>query len=65
MPNFIAFCKLLLGDVKVEVFENLSHLFIYTLIFCYMKGAAVVDVWAKFHLRATCSSRVFKLEMIS
>ena len=42
-----------------------SHLFIYTLIFWYMKGIQEVHIWAKFHLCLICSSRVFKFQMFS
>ena len=41
------------------------HPFIYTLIFCCMKGIQEVDIWAKFHLFLICSSRVFKFQMFS
>ena len=42
-----------------------TRLFIDTLIFWETKGVQVVHIWAKFHLRLTCSSRVFKFQMLS
>ena len=71
-PTFIAFFKLFLLDVKVEILLNCMaffHGFLYTpstppplpplsatLIFLLMEGVEVVHIWAKFHLHGTCNS---------
>ena len=72
--TFIAFFKLFLFDVKVEILLNCMaffHGFLYipstplpplpltaTLIFVQMKGVEVVHIWTKFHLQGTCNCGV-------
>ena len=73
-PSFIAFFKLFLFDVKVEILLNCMaffHGFLYTpstpippapltatLIFLQMEGVEVVHKWTKFHLHGKCNSGV-------
>ena len=73
-PTFIAFFKLFLFDVKVEILLNCMAFFhgflntpctplprpalTATLIFLLMEGAEVVHIWTKFHLHLTCNFRV-------
>ena len=73
-PSFIAFFKLFLFDLKVEVMLISWHFFMAlcihppllpplpplsaTLIFLLMEGVEVVHIWAKFHLHATYNSGV-------
>ena len=73
-PSFIAFFKLFLFDVKVEIMLISWHLSMAlcihpplvppspplsaTLIFQLMAGVEVVHILAKFHLHATCNSGV-------
>ena len=73
--NFIGFFELLLRDVKEETLRMavfgvfldapLARPIIGTLIFLGMKGAKVVHISYKIHLRLTCSSWVFNLQMFS
>ena len=73
-PTFIAFFKLFLFDVKVEILLNCMaffHGFLYTpstlpspppsthtLIFLLMKGVEVVHTWTNFRLHGTCNCGV-------
>ena len=73
-PTFIAFFKLILFDVKVEILL-ISWVFFHgfvctpstplppprltgTLFFLLMGGVQVVHNWTKFHLHGTCNSGV-------
>ena len=73
-PSLIAFFKLFLFDVKVEIMLISWHFFMAlcmhpplpphphpltaTLIFLLMKGVDVVHNWTKFDLDGTCNSGV-------
>ena len=77
-PSFIAFFKLFLFDVKVEILLYSWHFLMAfciqsplpplpppltgTLIFLLMEGVQVVHIWAKFHLHVTCNSGVLIFE---
>ena len=78
-PSFIAFFKLFLFDVKVEILLSscyflmafyihpfispLPPLLTATLIFLLMKGVEVAHNWTKFHLDGTCISGVLIFEI--
>ena len=68
IPRFIACCKVLLSDVKVEILllswlPSLPLLsLIYTLIFRQTKGIEVVYIWVKLHLFLISSSQVLKFK---
>ena len=71
-PTFIAFFKLFLFDVKVEILFNSWHFFMafcihppppsplppltVTLISLLIKDVEVVYNWTKFHFHGTCNS---------
>ena len=63
-PTFIAFCKVLLGNAKVQILLISWHFLVFlcmrphinTLIFWQMKGVEVVHIWTKFRLSLLCSS---------
>ena len=71
-PSFIAFFKLFLFDVKVEILLNwmaFFHGFLYTpstplppltvtIISLLIKYVEVIHNWTKFHLHGTCNSGV-------
>ena len=72
-PSFIAFFKLFLFDVKVEILLNSWHFLMAfcihppllpppplsaTLIFLLMEGVEVVHKRTKFHLHQLCNSGV-------
>ena len=72
--SFIAFSKLFLFDVKVEILLNSWDFLLAfcihpplppptspltgTLIFLLMEGVEVVHLWTKFRLQGTCNSGV-------
>ena len=69
ISKFIVFCKLLLGDVKVEISLISSHLL---MVFRMRPQPAhslppsyVVHIWNKVHLHVTCNSGVLIFEMFS
>ena len=67
-PTFIAFCKVLLGNAKVQILLISWHFLVFlcmrpltrphinTLIFWQMKGVEVIHIWTKFRLSLLCSS---------
>ena len=70
----LAFSKMVLDDVKVEILLISWHFlgcaptrpFIDTLIIWYVKGVQVVQIWSKFRIcLIICSSRVLELQMFS
>ena len=76
IPISLAFSKLVLDDVKVEILLILWHFLFFSLrpppvhsltpsFFFDIKGVQVVYIWAKFHLCLICSSRVLKFQMFS
>ena len=74
-PALIAFFKLLLGNVKVDILwifweffwefwmRPLQRPIIDVLIFLEMKGVEVVHISGKFHLNLACGSWVFSMQM--
>ena len=70
ISTLIAFCKLFLGNVRVEILLISGHFwwvldappalpFIAMPVFMQMKGVEVVHMPRKFCLHLTCHSRVF------
>ena len=74
IPFFLALSELVLDDANGDFLNFMAFSgdflvapstrpFIDTLMFWYIKGVQVINIWTKFHLCLICSSRVFKFQM--